>query len=110
MLFRKLLWACVLTAAAGGAQASCDDLKAKIEAKFQAKGVTGYRLDAVRTGSAASGKVVGICDGGSRQIVYSRGAASAAPRPAAKAVGPATAPAARPQVRKNRPPPALGNY
>lgn len=108
MPFRKLLFACVLAAAAGGAEAGCDDLKAKIEAKFQAKGVTGYRLEALPSAAAADGKVVGTCEGGARKIVYSRGAAraSAASRPAAQAA----APAARPQARKNRPPPALGNY
>jgi hypothetical protein len=52
---------------------SCDDVKAEIDAKIKAKGVSSYTLEAVDKGSAAGGKVVGTCEGGSKEIVYKRG-------------------------------------
>ena len=57
----------------------CDDLKAEITKKLDAKGVVGYSLDAVDKGKeAADAKIVGSCDGGTKSIVYSRGGASQA--------------------------------
>jgi hypothetical protein len=70
------------------AMASCDDLKSQIDAKLQAKGVTSYTLTivpiapapAAASAPAASsapaqqvtGKVVGTCEGDTKQIVYQR--------------------------------------
>ncbi len=59
----------------------CEDLKADIAKKLEAKGVVGYSLDVVDKGKeSADAKVVGSCDGGTKSIVYSRG--SAQPKPA----------------------------
>jgi hypothetical protein len=63
---------------APAARKSCDDLKAEIAKKLEAKGVTSYMLDVVDKGKEGDGKVVGGCDGGTKSIVYSRGAASEA--------------------------------
>jgi outer membrane lipoprotein-sorting protein len=63
---------------APAARKSCDDLKAEITKKLEAKGVTSYTLDVVDKGKEGDGKVVGTCDGGTKSIVYSRGAASPA--------------------------------
>jgi Protein of unknown function (DUF1161) len=63
---------------APAARKSCDDLKAEISKKLEAKGVTSYTLDVVDKGKEGDGKVVGGCDGGTKSIVYSRGAASQA--------------------------------
>lgn len=63
------------------ARKSCDDLKAEISKKLDAKGVVGYTLDAVDKGKEGDGKVVGTCDGGTKSLVYSRGA-SASSKPA----------------------------
>jgi hypothetical protein len=52
---------------------SCDDVKADIDAKIKARGVASYTLDAVDKGSAADGKVVGTCEGGTKELVYKRG-------------------------------------
>ena len=52
---------------------SCDELKAEIEAKLKAKGVTAYTLDIVSAEEAKDKTVVGSCDGGARKIVYKRG-------------------------------------
>jgi hypothetical protein len=64
--------------AATPARKSCDDLKAEITKKLEAKNVTGFTLDVVDKGKEGDAKVVGGCDGGTKSIVYSRGAASEA--------------------------------
>ena len=63
------------------ARKSCEDLKAEISKKLDAKGVTSYTLDVVDKGNEGDGKVVGGCDGATKSIVYSRGA-SAESKPA----------------------------
>ena len=78
-----LLFACSLSLAqtdqtAPTARKSCEDLKAEIAKKLEAKGVTSYSLDVVDKGKEGDGKVVGGCDGGTKSIVYSRTAASPA--------------------------------
>ena len=60
---------------------SCDDLKAEISKKLDAKGVVGYTLDAVDKGKEGDAKVVGTCDGGTKSMTYTRGGA-ASPKPA----------------------------
>lgn len=60
------------------ARKSCDDLKAEIGKKLDAKGVTSYTLDAVDKGKEGDGKVVGTCDGGMKSLVYSRGTSNKA--------------------------------
>ena len=72
---KKLVLAVGLMALAGGAMAagkSCEELKAEIAAKLDAKGVKGYTLEIVKKGDPA-GKVVGTCEGGAKEIVYRRG-------------------------------------
>jgi len=64
--------------AAAPARKSCEDLKAEIAKKLDAKGVVGYTLDAVDKGKEGDGKVVGSCDGGTKSLVYTRGAAAEA--------------------------------
>lgn len=73
---KKFILAIGLLSLAGTAFAqgkSCDDLKAEIAAKLDAKGVSNYSLEIVDKGAAADGKVVGTCEKGSRQIVYKQG-------------------------------------
>jgi Protein of unknown function (DUF1161) len=86
---RKVLLAACLLGFSVSAVASCDDLKSQIDAKLQAKGVTSYSLEivpvaqpaaapAAASGAAAApaketaGKVVGTCEGDTRQIIYKR--------------------------------------
>ena len=57
----------------------CEDLKAEIAKKLDAKGVVGYTLDAVDKGKEGEGKIVGSCDGGTKSIVYSRTEAGTTP-------------------------------
>jgi hypothetical protein len=72
--------AVLLVPACGYAQAAkpCEELKTEIAAKLDAKGVKGYLLDIVaKDADAADGKVVGTCEGGTKKIVYKKGAAAA---------------------------------
>ena len=73
---KKFMLAVGLLSLAGGAFAAgkpCEDLKAEIAAKLDAKGVSGYSLEIIDKGAAADGKVVGSCEGGAKEIVYKRG-------------------------------------
>lgn len=73
---KKLLLAVGLLSLAGGAMAAgkpCDELKADLDAKLQAKGVKSYSLEVVDKGTAGDKKVVGSCDAGTKEIVYKRG-------------------------------------
>lgn len=66
--------ALVLVAAPAMAQRKdCGELKAEIEAKIKANGVTMFTLDIVANEEVKDGKVVGSCDGGTKKIVYKRG-------------------------------------
>ncbi len=66
----------------------CDNLKARVDAKLQAKGVQTYTLEIVSTqGSAPAanaasgvaatkarkGKEVGTCDNGTKRLIYTKG-------------------------------------
>lgn len=73
---KKFILAAGLLSLAGTAFAqgkSCDELKAEISAKLDAKGIANYTLEIVDKGTAADGKVVGTCEKGSKQIVYKQG-------------------------------------
>jgi len=55
------------------AKKDCDELKAEIDAKIQAKGVKAYTLEIVPNEQVKDGRVVGSCDGGTKKILYTRG-------------------------------------
>jgi len=61
---------------------SCDDLKAEIAKKIDAKGVTNYTLTIVDKGKETEGKIVGSCGGGTKSIVYERTTPASQPKPA----------------------------
>jgi len=87
---RKLLLAACLVSLSVPAMASCEDVKSQIDAKLQAKGVVSYTLEIVPVASVAAapaaasgaaaaapakaveGKVVGNCEGETKQIIYKR--------------------------------------
>jgi hypothetical protein len=56
----------------------CEELKAEIAAKLDAKGVKDYQLAIVATAEAGDQQVVGSCDGGTKKITYKRGGAAPA--------------------------------
>jgi hypothetical protein len=52
---------------------SCDELKAEIEQKLQARGVQDFTLEVLAADKVKSEhKVVGTCEGGRRKIVYGK--------------------------------------
>jgi hypothetical protein len=73
--------ALLLVPACGYAQTQgpkpCEELKSEIAAKLDAKGVKGYSLDVVeKDKEVTDGKVVGTCEGGTKKIVYRKGASA----------------------------------
>jgi predicted lipid-binding transport protein (Tim44 family) len=95
---RELILSACLALVSWSAMASCDDVAAQIDRKLQASGVRSYTLAIVPVSkagvsapaatsasapaaasasapaatAAAQGKVVGTCDGGAKQIIYTR--------------------------------------
>jgi hypothetical protein len=51
----------------------CEELKAEIAAKIDAKGVKTYTLEIVDAAAESTGTVVGSCQAGTKKIVYTRG-------------------------------------
>lgn len=73
---KKFLLAVGLLSIAGTAMAAgkpCEELKSEIAAKIDAKGASGYSLEVVEKGASTDAKVVGTCEGGTKEIVYKRG-------------------------------------
>ncbi|HKR75141.1 MAG TPA: DUF1161 domain-containing protein [Rhodanobacter sp.] len=69
--------------------ASCDAVKASIDAKLKAKGLEGYTLTVVAHDEpAGDGTVVGQCEG-DKQIVYKKGTAASSPAEGGTAAPPA---------------------
>jgi hypothetical protein len=50
----------------------CNEVKAEIDAKIKAKGVTNYALQIVDGRDVNKGQIVGNCDAGAKRIVYFR--------------------------------------
>lgn len=72
---KKFILAVGLLSLAGTAFAdgkSCEELKAEIAAKIDAKGASNYTLEIVDKGAEAGGKVVGTCEKGTKVIVYKK--------------------------------------
>ena len=72
---KKLMVAVILLlmATPAFAKKACEELKAEIDAKIQAKGVKTYTLEIVPTEQVKDGTVVGSGDGGTKKIIYTRG-------------------------------------
>jgi hypothetical protein len=64
-----VLLACMAQAHAAKA---CEELKAEVAAKIDAKGVKGYTLEIVASDKVGDAKVVGSCDAGKNKLTYSR--------------------------------------
>jgi len=79
-----VLLSCAFATAQEPVRKSCDDLKADIAKKLDAKGVVSYTLDIVDKGKESAGKIVGSCDGGTKSIVYQRAAEQTKPAPETK--------------------------
>ena len=62
----------LLTLPAFAQQKSCEELKAEIQARLDAKGVVGAVLEIVPAEQVKDEKVIGSCEGGTRKITYKR--------------------------------------
>jgi len=82
LLFMGTLGFAQTDQSAPAARKSCDDLKAEISKKLDAKGAVGYTLEAVDKGKEGDAKVVGTCDGGTKSMTYTRGGAASDSKPA----------------------------
>lgn len=74
-MMKQLIVALSLLALTGPALAApkpCAELQAEIDGKLKAKGVASYSLEVVAKGSAGDKQVVGTCEAGSKEIVYTR--------------------------------------
>jgi hypothetical protein len=76
----------LLFTTAGASATSCETLRAQIETKIRAAGVTVFTLEVVDAGQATAGRAVGTCDQGAKKIVYTQG--PSADRPPATATKP----------------------
>jgi hypothetical protein len=72
MKHAPLFAAIVFVSAPAFAAKPCEELKAEIEKKLEAKGVKAYSLEIVANADVVDKKVVGSCDGGTKKIVYVR--------------------------------------
>ena len=76
----------LLVSASAFAQAAkpCEELKAEIAKKLEAKGVKSYSLEIMaKDDKEGEGKVVGTCEGGTKKIVYLRASTPPETSPAA---------------------------
>jgi hypothetical protein len=69
--------ACIAATGATHAAESCETLRAQIESKIAAAGVTRFAVLTVDANAPATGQVVGSCELGTRKIVYQRDVGSA---------------------------------
>ena len=64
---------CALATQALAAPKPCEELKAEIEAKIQARGVSSYTLEIVPNSEVHDqNMVVGSCEGGTKKIIYQK--------------------------------------
>jgi hypothetical protein len=64
---------CALATSALAAPKPCEELKAEIEAKIQASGVTAYTLEIVTNDEVHDqNMVVGSCENGTKKIIYQK--------------------------------------
>ena len=71
--FALAVIACAMTTSILAAPKPCDELKAEIEAKIQAKGVAAYTLEIVTNDEVHDqNMVVGTCENGTKKIIYQK--------------------------------------
>jgi len=93
MTTRILLCALIIASAPAFAAKPCEELKGEITAQIEANHVPSYALDIVDNDQVGDRTVVGSCDGGTRKIVYTRGAATPASAPPSEPASATAAPA-----------------
>jgi len=104
MTTRILFCALILASAPAFAAKPCEELKGEITAQIEANHVPSYTLDIVDNDQVGDRTVVGSCDGGTRKIVYTRGAATpAAPQAEPTSATPAPTSAGKADTPPNTP-------
>ena len=73
----KLLLLSLAGASAASHADNCESIRAQIDARIRAGGMTRYTLSTVDATVTAPGKVVGSCDLGTKKILYVAGDTSA---------------------------------
>lgn len=63
----------IATTTAAAQAGNCDAIRAQIDAKIKARGVTNHSLTVAGVDDKVTGKVVGTCDQGRKKIVYAQG-------------------------------------
>ncbi|WP_085630420.1 MULTISPECIES: DUF1161 domain-containing protein [unclassified Pseudomonas] len=72
-LFAVAVFGLTLASAVLAAPKPCEELKAEIEAKIQAQGVTSYTLEIVANEEVHDqNMVVGSCENGTKKIIYQK--------------------------------------
>lgn len=92
----------VLAGAATAQAADCESLRAGIDARIKATGVSDHKLTIVDANAVTAARVVGRCDLGTKKILYSRPATVAT-----AAAAPPPAPATTAPAQRKAPPPML---
>ena len=57
---------------AGAAITSCETIKDKVDARLDSKGVSNYTLKVVLKDTPTKLRVVGVCEGGKKKIIYQK--------------------------------------
>lgn len=58
---------------------NCDTIIQQITKKINANGVTDFTLEAIEKGTVTNKKIVGVCGGGTKDIIYQRNISSERP-------------------------------
>lgn len=78
---------------------TCEELRARIEAKIRSNGVKDFTVEVFEAATRVQGRVVGTCGGGERKLVYTKGKASGpVPVQPPPAAGASAAHTARPKA------------
>ncbi|AWA37134.1 DUF1161 domain-containing protein [Pseudomonas sp. 22105] len=71
--FALAVFGLALASSVWAAPKPCEELKAEIEAKIQAQGVTSYTLEIVTNEEVHDqNMVVGTCDNGTKKVIYQK--------------------------------------
>jgi len=57
---------------AGAAITSCETIKDKVDARLDSKNVSNYTLKVVSRDTPTKLRVVGVCEGGKKKIIYQK--------------------------------------
>lgn len=72
--------ALVLLQASPCSALTCDELRADVETRIRAAGVSAFTVSIVDASATSAGRVVGTCDRGAKKLLYTQTASGTAPR------------------------------